>query len=74
MKAVAAKVVPGFDAFDYGMHSLRIGREAELRCAKVRPELINDITSHTTIGGRAPYSRQERVELLQANRLADGAV
>ena len=38
----------------------------------MRPELINDITSHTTMGGRAPYSRQERVELLQANRLADG--
>jgi hypothetical protein len=56
------------------MHSLRIGREAELRVANVRPELINDITTHTTVGGRAPYSRAERLELLQACRQADGAV
>ena len=74
MRAVAKTEVPGFEDFEYGMHSLRIGREAELRCADVRPELINDITSHTTIGGRAPYSRAERTELVQASRLADGAV
>ena len=74
LRAIAATEVPGFDDFDYGMHSLRIGREAELRSADVRPELINDITSHTTIGGRAPYSRAERLELLKASRLADGAV
>ncbi len=60
--------IGNFDRFDYGMHSLRIGREAELRGANVRPELINDITSHTTIGGRAPYSRAERLELVKANR------
>ena len=40
----------------------------------MRPELINDITSHTTIGGRAPYSRAERLELVKANRLADSVV
>ena len=56
------------------MHSLRIGREAEPRGAGVRPELINDITSHTTIGGRAPYSHAERLELVKANRLADSVV
>ena len=74
MRAIAKTEVPDFEDFEYGMHSLRIGREAELRCADVRPELINDITSHTTIGGRAPYSRAERTELLQASRSADGAV
>ena len=66
--------IENFDRFDYGMHSLRIGREAELRGANVRPELINDITSHTTMGGRAPYSRAERLELVRANRLADRVV
>ena len=35
--------------------------------------MLNDITSHTTIGGRAPYSRAERQELLQASRDADNA-
>ena len=40
----------------------------------MRPELINDITTHTTMGGRAPYSRSERLELVQASRQADGAV
>ena len=74
MRAIAMTEVPGFADFDYGMHSLRIGREAELRGADVRPELINDITSHTTVGGRAPYSRVERSELLKANRLADEVV
>ena len=39
-----------------------------------RPELINDITSHTTVGGRAPYSRVERTELLKASRQADEVV
>lgn len=74
MRAIAATEIVDFERFDYGMHSLRIGREAELRGANVRPELINDITSHTTIGGRAPYSRAERLELVKANRLADGVV
>jgi hypothetical protein len=74
LRAIAATAVSNFAEFDYGMHSLRIGREAELRVANVRPELINDITTHTTVGGRAPYSRAERLELLQASRQADGAV
>jgi hypothetical protein len=71
---VAETCVPDWEDFDYGMHSLRIGREAAFRVANVRPELINDITSHTAIGGRAPYSRIERTELLSANREADAAV
>ena len=74
LRAIAQTEVPDFADFEYGMHSLRIGREAELRCADVRPELINDITSHTTIGGRAPYSRAERTELVQASRSADAVV
>ena len=74
MRAIATTEIDNFDRFDYGMHSLRIGREAELRGANVRPELINDITSHTTMGGRAPYSRAERLELVRANRLADRVV
>jgi hypothetical protein len=74
IRAVAESCIPDWEDFDYGMHSLRIGREAAFRVANVRPELINDITSHTAIGGRAPYSRIERTELLSANREADAAV
>ena len=63
-----------WSAFDYGMHSLRIGRENGLRAADVRPELINDITSHTSIRGRQAYSRAEVAELVTASRLADSVV
>ena len=63
-----------WSAFDYGMHSLRIGRENGLRAADVRPELINDITSHTSMRGRQAYSRAEVAELVTASRLADSVV
>ncbi len=74
MKDSADRVL-GEDAefLDYGMHSLRIGRENNLRRADVREELLNDITSHTTTAGRAGYSRAETLELLEASRAADGA-
>lgn len=65
---------PDWSAFDYGMHSLRIGRENDLRAADIRPELINDITSHTSMRGRQAYSRADVAELVHASRQADAAV
>ena len=56
------------------MHSLRIGRENNLRHADVRADLLNDITSHTSDQGRRSYSRVETEELIQASRAADSAV
>ena len=48
MRTVAEKTLgPDWSAFDYGAHSLRIGRENGLRAADLRPELINDISNLT---------------------------
>jgi len=75
MKASAERVLgEDWRLMDYGMHSLRIGRENNLRKADVRPELLNDITSHTAMQGRAGYSRQETTELIEASRAADKAI
>ena len=60
--------------FDYGMHSLRIGRENAFRAADIDASVINDITSHTTTAGRQPYTRMQVAELVQASRKADQAV
>jgi hypothetical protein len=75
MRTVAEQTLgPDWSAFDYGMHSLRIGRENGLRAADLRPELINDITSHTSVRGRQPYSRADVAELVSASRKADAVV
>ena len=60
--------------FDYGAHSLRIGRENAFRAANIEASVINDITSHTTTAGRQPYSRMQITDLVQASRKADQAV
>ena len=75
MKSSAGRVLgEDWEFFDYGMHSLRIGRENNLRHADVRADLLNDITSHTSDQGRRSYSRAETEELIQASRAADSAV
>ena len=75
MRSVAERVLgQEWSAFDFGMHSLRIGRENGLRAADLRPELINDITSHTSMKGRQAYSRAEVAELVFASRKADAVV
>ena len=75
MRTVAEKTLgPDWSAFDYGAHSLRIGRENGLRAADLRPELINDITSHTSMKGRQAYSRADVAELVLASRKADAVV
>ena len=75
MKSSAGRVLgEDWEFFDYGMHSLRIGRENNLRHADVRADLLNDITSHTSDQGRRSYSRAETEELIKASRAADSAV
>jgi hypothetical protein len=66
--------IENWNDFDYGAHSLRIGRENALRAADIDASVINDITSHTTTAGRQPYSRLQITELVQASRKADQAV
>jgi hypothetical protein len=73
MRSVAKDTIPDWDIHDFGCHSLRIGREAMLRLSGARPETINDVTSHTTTAGRAPYSRLEHDDALAAHRAADAA-
>ncbi len=75
MRSAAERTLgPDWSAFDYGAHSLRIGRENGLRAADLRPELINDITSHTSMKGRQAYSRADVAELVSASRKADAVV
>ena len=75
MKSSAGRVLgEGWEFFDYGMHSLWIGRENNLRHADVLADLLNDITSHTSDQGRRSYSRAETEELIKASRAADSAV
>ena len=74
MSSAASKVVPNWEEYDYGLHSLRIGRNNALIAAEQRPELINDITSHTSTQGRQSYSRAEVTMLVEASRKADAAV
>ena len=66
--------IENWNDFDYGAHSLRIGRENALRAADIDASVINDITTHTTTAGRQPYSRLQIAELVQASRKADQAV
>jgi hypothetical protein len=74
MRTVAESTISDWEIHDYGCHSLRIGREAQLRMSGARADTITDITSHTSEQGRAAYTRQETADVLAANRGADEAV
>jgi hypothetical protein len=47
MRTVAESTISDWEIHDYGCHSLRIGREAQLRMSGARADTITDITSHT---------------------------
>ena len=74
MRAIAEQVITDWEKFDYGMQSLRIGRENPWRKAGARPELLNDMTTHTSMLGRQAYSRAEQEEVLIADRKAESVV
>eukprot|EP01048_Picozoa_sp_COSAG05_P010695 COSAG05_NODE_957_length_6426_cov_16.557768_8_plen_266_part_00 len=71
LATVAAEVVPNWEDFDYGGHSLRIGRENALRHVGTRPELLNDLSTHTSMQGRQSYSEMEVDEIVEADEMAD---
>jgi hypothetical protein len=69
---VAQSAVPDWEVYDYGAHSLRIGRENAWRATdKATPEFLNDMTTHSTTEGRMPYSRMQIEEILQVDRAAE---
>ena len=74
MRAIAEQVITDWEKFDYGMQSLRIGRENAWRKTGARPELLNDMTTHTSMLGRQAYSRAEQEEVLIADRKAESVV
>jgi hypothetical protein len=78
LKLAAVDTVPAWRDFDYGGHSLRIGRVNDLRavqavhgCSVATEEQINGISMHTASAGRRAYDRTAVEEDLKLMRLAE---
>ena len=78
LKLAAVDTVPRWRDFDYGGHSLRIGRINDLRavqtvhgCSAATEEQINGISMHTASAGRRAYDRAAVEEDLKLMRMAE---
>jgi hypothetical protein len=78
MKLAAADTVPNWRNFDYGGHSLRIGRVNDMIAAKnasgdrlADDEQLNGWSMHTATSGRAAYDRAEIHKDLRLMRAAE---
>eukprot|EP01050_Picozoa_sp_SAG11_P002371 SAG11_NODE_119_length_15911_cov_7.077599_5_plen_510_part_00 len=72
LKVVAQEVVPDWEQFDYGSHSMKIGRNNDQRATCVATEeQRNRMTMHTASEGRQPYDRADVEAELQLFRAAE---
>jgi hypothetical protein len=75
LSLVAQSVVPNWNLYHYGAHTLRISKENAWRATVGQPggassEFVSMMTTHTTEKGRAPYSRLQVQEMLNVDRAA----
>eukprot|EP01052_Picozoa_sp_SAG31_P033235 SAG31_NODE_3730_length_3943_cov_2.667274_2_plen_750_part_00 len=78
LKLAAVETVPNWRDFDYGGHSLRIGRVNDMLAARTASgermaddEQINSWSMHTATAGRAGYDRSEIQKDLKLMRAAE---
>ena len=79
LRKVAQDVIHNWEDFEYGNHSLRIGRNNSWRAAQAgrlvdvaaADAQLNRATTHTTSAGRAPYDRESVAESLALDRAAE---
>jgi hypothetical protein len=79
IRKVAQDVIRNWEDFDFGNHSLRIGRNNSWRAAQAgrlvdiaaADAQVNRATTHTTTAGRAPYDRQSVAESLALDKAAE---